>query len=112
MSNELGTPEKPNNVVEARFWKFHQENPKVYNLFNKFALEAAQANRGRFGAAAIFERMRWFANIETRGEAYKINDNYAAYYGRLWMRNHPEYDGLFSTRTLKAKKITIEDENA
>ncbi len=112
MSDELGTPEKPNNVLEAGFWKFHQDNPHVYALFNKFSFEVVQANRGRFGVAVIFERMRWFTAIETRGEMYKINNNYTAYYGRLWMRNHPEYDGLFSTRTLKAKKITIEDENA
>jgi hypothetical protein len=55
--------------------------------------------------AAIFERMRWFTTIETRGEFYKLNDNYKAYYSRLWMRENSEYDGFFKTRVLKAKKI-------
>jgi hypothetical protein len=112
MKNELGTPEKPNNVLEAQFWTFHQTNPRVYDLFNKFALEAAKANRGYFGVGAIFERMRWFTTIETSGGEYKLNNNHRAYYGRLWMRDNPEHDGFFSTRTLNARKITTEDENA
>jgi hypothetical protein len=109
MNDDLGTPEKPNNVVERRFWLFHQQNPKVYELFDRFALEAAKSNRSRFGVAAIFERMRWYTSVETKGEAYKLNDNYTAYYGRLWMRNNPEHEGLFSTRTLKARKMGVTD---
>jgi hypothetical protein len=109
MSDDLGTPDRPKNVLEAKFWAFHESNPKVYLLFSKFAVEAAQANRGTFGVSAIFERMRWFTNIETRGEEFKLNNNYSAYYGRLWMRNNPEHDGFFSTRTLHARKITVEE---
>ena len=107
MADDLGTPDRPKNVLEAQFWEFHETNPQVYFLFSRFATEAAQANRGRFGVGAIFERMRWFTTVETRGEEYKLNNNYRAYYGRLWMRNNPEYDGFFSTRTLHAKKITV-----
>ena len=106
MSNDLGTPDRPKSMLEAQFWVFHEINPKVYLLFSMFAIEAALANRGRFGVGAIFERMRWFTTVETRGEEYKLNNNYRAYYGRLWMRNNPEHDGFFSTRTLLAKKIT------
>jgi hypothetical protein len=109
MTNDLGTPDRPKNVLEAKFWAFHEANPQVYLLFNKFATEAARANRGTFGVSAIFERMRWFTTIETRGEEFKLNNNYAAYYGRLWMRNNPEYEGFFATRTLLAKKITGEE---
>jgi hypothetical protein len=106
MSDDFGTPDRPKNVLEAKFWAFHESNPLVYLLFSMFATEAALANRGRFGVGAIFERMRWFTTVETRGEEYKLNNNYRAYYGRLWMRNNPEHDGFFSTRTLLAKKIT------
>jgi hypothetical protein len=105
MSDDLGTPDSPKNVLEAQFWDFHAANPKVYSLFSKFAFEAARANRGSFGVGAIFERMRWYTTVETRGEEYKLNNNYRAYYGRLWMRNNPEFDGFFSTRTLHARKI-------
>jgi hypothetical protein len=107
MADELGTPDRPKNVLEAQFWTFHEINPKVYLLFNKFATEAALANRRSFGVGAIFERMRWFTTVETRGEEYKLNNNYRAYYGRLWMRDNPEHDGFFSTRVLHAKKITV-----
>lgn len=107
--DDLGTPDKPKNALEAQFWEYHKTNPKVYSLFGKFAGEAARANRGNFGVGAIFERMRWFTAIETFGEEYKLNNNYRAYYGRLWMRDNPEYDGFFSTRVLRAKKIMAEE---
>ena len=109
MTDDLGTPDRPKNMLEARFWEFHEINPHVYALFSRFAIEAAYAERRNFGVGAIFERMRWFTVIETRGEEYKLNNNYRAYYGRLWMRNNPEHDGFFSTRTLRAKKITVEE---
>lgn len=109
MNDDFGTPDRPKNVLEAQFWTFHESNPQVYLLFSKFATEAAQANRWNFGVGAIFERMRWFTTVETRGEAFKLNNNYRPYYGRLWMRNNPEHEGFFSTRTLLAKKITVEE---
>jgi hypothetical protein len=109
MSDDLGTPDRPKNVLEAEFWAFHEINPQVYLLFSRFAFEAALANRGSFGVGAIFERMRWFTAVETRGADYKLNNNYRAYYGRLWMRNNPDFEGFFSTRTLLAKKITVEE---
>ena len=109
MNDDFGTPDRPKNVLEAKFWVFHESNPQVYLLFNKFAVEATQANRRNFGVGPIFERMRWFTVIETRGEAFKLNNNYRPYYGRLWMRNNPEHEGFFSTRTLFAKKITFEE---
>jgi len=107
MTNDFGTPDRPKNVIEATFWKFHEENPTIYILFNRFAFEAATANRGLFGVAAIFERIRWFTTVETRGDMYKLNNNFRAYYARLWMRNNPDYDGFFRVRVLRARKVEL-----
>lgn len=107
MNNALyvfGTPEKPTNDLERQFWEFHAENPHVYVLFHRFTMEAALTGRERFAVSPVIERIRWYTSVETRGDEFKINNNFRAYYARLWMRNNPEYDGLFSTRTLTAKK--------
>lgn len=88
------------NPLEKKFWEYHRENPQVYALFDRFASEAVNRNRKRFSANMIFERMRWYTVIETGGDEYKLNNNYRAYYARLWMRNHPDHDDLFETRFL------------
>jgi hypothetical protein len=105
----FGTPEKPTNELEKRFWAFHGVNPHVYALFNRFTMDVVASRRERFGVSPIIERIRWYTAIETRNDAFKINNNFRAYYARLWMRNNPEHDGLFSTRELTAKRI---DEDA
>jgi alpha-acetolactate decarboxylase len=101
----FGTPEKPSNSLEKRFWEFHKENPHVYALFNRFAMDVVASKRERFAVSPIIERIRWYTAIETRNDAFKINNNFRAYYARLWMRNNPEYENLFSTRELTAKKL-------
>jgi hypothetical protein len=88
------------NPHEARFWEFHNENPHVYALFDRFANEAVRAHRPRFSAYMIFERMRWYSLIETSDEKYKLNNNHRPYYARLWLKRNPQHAHLFETRTL------------
>ena len=87
--------------LQRDFDSFHAENPRVYELFKRFAFEAIRAGYERFGAASIFERARWEINIETRGDTFKLNNNYRAFYSRLFMADHPQYDGFFETREQK-----------
>lgn len=101
----FGTPENPTNEIEKEFWEFHAANPKVYALFSRFTLDAINAGRVRFSQNFVVERIRWYTAIETRGDDFKINNNYRAYYARLWMRDHPDFDGLFGTRTLTTKRV-------
>lgn len=82
----------------AAFWEYHRENPHIYRLFKRFALEAIDRGRKHLGAKMIFERIRWYTQVETTGDPFKINNNYHAYYARLFMRDHPDYDGFFRTR--------------
>ncbi len=105
----FGTPDKPTNNLEKKFWEFHKDNPNFYVLFSRFTMDVVASKRERFGVSMIIERIRWYTAIETRNDAFKINNNFSAYYARLWMRDNPEHDGLFSTRELTAKKV---DEDA
>lgn len=91
-----------NNNWEARFEAFHRDNPHVYELFKKYTLEAIASGRETYSTISIFERIRWFTDIETQGDPFKINQNFAAYYGRQSMRDHPEHEGFFRTRKLRS----------
>jgi len=84
-----------------RFADFHRANPVIWQLFERFALDAAKRGRGTYGAGAIIERIRWHVDVETQGDVVKINNDYQTYYGRMFAVAHPDID-LFRTRRLKS----------
>jgi len=90
-------------LTEEQFDVYDAENPKVYPLFERFALEAIGQGKMHLGAKMIWERMRWYAEVETRSDdGYKLNNNYTAFYARKFMELHPEYRGFFSCRVAAA----------
>lgn len=91
-----------NSRWQRRFEVFHRENPHVYELFKKFTYQAIDAGLKHYAAAAIFHRIRWYSEIETKGDPFKIGQNFCPYYGRLFMRDHPEHAGFFRTRKLRS----------
>ena len=88
--------------IQDRFEIYHNENPHVYDLFIRFARETRNKGFNSYSANAIFERLRWHLNIETVGDAFKINNNYRAYYARKMMDDFPAYKGFFQTRELRS----------
>lgn len=85
--------------LQREFEVFHAENPHVYELFCRFAMQAIDAGREKFGARSIWERMRWYVAFETTGDDdYKLNDHHPPYYARMFMREHQECEGFFETR--------------
>lgn len=87
------------------FRVFHAENPHVFRLFERFALEAA-ARRKRFSSDAVLHRLRWFTQIETDDPAgFKINDHWSAFYARLFLEQHPELAGFFELRRSVADRV-------
>lgn len=101
MSDDFGTPEFPFSRLEGEFWDFHKDNPRVYELFDQFTKYAIERGRTNFSVSVIIERIRWETTIVTAGDDFKINNNFRAYYARLWMRNNPQYDGFFRTREIR-----------
>ena len=84
----------------AKWLKFHRNHPRVWNLFYHYAKEAKLAGRKKFSARMIWERMRWYCEIESK-EEYKLNDHYPPYYARLLMLWCEEFEGFFSIRDAK-----------
>lgn len=88
---------------ESAFQIYHRENPQIYEEFKRFSLQIANRNRKKFGAQAVIERMRWESFV-VGNDDFKVNNNYSAYYSRLFMKDFPEFEGFFRTRTAKADK--------
>jgi hypothetical protein len=88
-------------TVKQKWWAWHKENPHVYALFKRFTLQAISAGHKNLSAWLIINRIRWETSIETKGEDFKISNDYIAYYSRLFMHEHPQFSGFFRTKALK-----------
>ena len=73
------------------------KNPGIYALFVKFTMLTIKAGKKHFGAKAIMERVRWETMEQGKG-MFKINNNYTAYYARLFEEKNPEHKGYFLKR--------------
>lgn len=90
-------------TIKKAWWKFHKGNPHVYRLFETLALKAIRSGKTKLSAKLIINVIRWEHFLSTDDDTgFKINDAYHAFYGRLFMHYHPEHDGIFETRRLRA----------
>ncbi len=91
------------------FFKYHEDNPHIYELFKKFTFEAIERGHKHFGSQTVINRIRWYTNIETKGDPFKINSNVSAYYSRLFMKQFEEHDDYFRTRQVRdnSKSLTL-----
>ena len=48
-----------NNEQEAKWREYHEENPHVYELIEKFAYQVMDAGYQKYGMKALLERVRW-----------------------------------------------------
>ena len=80
------------------FLDYHAANPKIWELFLKFTMQVISRGYRHFGAKCVMERVRWYINVETKEDPWKINNNFAAFYARKFMEMYPEYLGFFRRR--------------
>jgi len=95
--------QKAANDNEAKWLKYHNENPAIYDLIKHFAMIAIKSGRTHYGMNSVIERVRWHTTVETDGVPHKINNNHAPFYTRLFEQEHPEHQGFFRTRTQKGE---------
>lgn len=91
------------NIKTKQFNKFHADNPHVYDLFRSFTFQVIQVPKAHYSARAIFDRIRWFSDIETvSDDPFKISNNHSPFYARLFMRDFPQHKGFFITKEAEA----------
>ena len=88
------------------FETFHADNPRVYQLFCYFTKQIINAGYQKYSAEAVFNQIRWYTTIETKGEDYKINNDYKPYYSRKYMEEHNTK--IFRTRSSVADLQNLE----
>jgi len=89
-------------TLTQRFNQYHRDNPQVYELFKKFTFMAIRRGHNRLSAWMIANRIRWETSIETFSvDEYKISNDYIALYARMFMSDHPEYNGFFRIKEMK-----------
>jgi len=88
--------------IDDRFRVFHANNPHVYALVRRFAFEAKQSGRAWYSMDAIFHRVRWHLDVETRSaDPFKMNNDFTSRYARLLMTAEPELHDFFELRTIR-----------
>lgn len=92
-------------LTKMDFTKYHADNPDIYKRFRMYTFKAIKAGRTRLGSQMILERIRWHSIVEAQNDMFKINNNYAAFYARLFEAKFPVYKGFFRTRRSVADLI-------
>lgn len=88
-------------TMEEIFQDYHAANPHIFRMFERVTFDAIRIGFAHYGAKSVMERLRWHSR-ETGNDEFKINNNYASYYGRLFEKKHPEHKGFFRKRKLRA----------
>lgn len=89
-------------TLEQRFLAFHNANPWVYEALVALTREYVARGAQRVSVNMLVEVVRYQYGKTIGDDTYKLNNNHRAFYARLLMHQHPEWDGLFETRRQRA----------
>lgn len=90
-------------TIQERFEAFHRANPHVYAALKNLALQMLRKGVRQYGMSGLFEILRWQFALQTKGEPFKLNNDFRSRYTRLLMQQEPELQGFFETRTLRER---------
>jgi hypothetical protein len=91
-----------NESLEQRFRHFHEANPWVFGALVSLTREYVERGAQRVSINMLCEVIRYQYGRTVGGDTYKLNNNHRAFYARLLMQEHPEWDGLFATRAQRS----------
>lgn len=92
----------PQMTLEDLYHEWRQENGEVVKAFFRYADYAAKHGK-RFGAKLIAERVRWQCTMKSKGDEYKMNNNWTSLLIRDWKKSRPQWAHLVETRKRKAE---------
>ena len=89
-------------TIKDGFNQFNEQNPHVYQAFEKEVLKAIRIGRTKLSAKMIINVIRWnYYVTRTTDTNFKINDAYQSYYAREFIRLHPKHNDIFTLRKLR-----------
>ncbi len=93
--------------IQARFDRWIAANPRVWDLFVRFARQARESairrGRNRISSSAVIERIRWEVNIETTGDEFAVSDHWTSRLSRRLIEADPSFNGWFETRRIRTE---------
>lgn len=100
-------PPKHPRTIDERFFKFHTENPHVYEKLVELCYRVRKAGFKRYSLRTLWETLRWHYDIEIKqetegGREHKLNDQFTSRYARLLMNQNEAFADLFELRSLKS----------
>jgi hypothetical protein len=97
---DFSDPRDDSKSVFARFCRFHNANPAVYELLRDLALRATvKRGRTKIGIAMLFEVLRWEFYLKAdENEEFKLCNDYKAPYARLLMKQEPQLKDIFNLK--------------
>jgi hypothetical protein len=93
--------------IRTRFEEFHDDNPQIWELFERFTLLLINKGFRHYSADAVVHRIRWHTAVDTGSEGEKINNNFTAYYARFFHQEHPAHRGFFRSRSQVSRGIPV-----
>lgn len=91
----------------AEFIEFDRSHPDVYRLFCDLTLQLIRSGRESYGAHSVLHRIRWHYATSSQGEAFKINNNFSAFYSRKFAKDYPDHAAFFDRRTSVADECPV-----
>ena len=92
----------PEATLAERFAAFHAQNPHVADALEVLAGQWLAAGHKRASMDALMHRLRWESGIQTRGDVWRLNNSWTAFYVRLLIERRPEWAEAFQTRRSQA----------
>lgn len=103
MKNQLDLLE--NNLL-FKYNTWIAANPHVYELFEKFTLDAINAGAKKLSGWLVVNRLRWEVSFSTQGcfdtdRNYKIGNDYIAFLVRDFIQRNPQHKKIFTVKAMK-----------
>ncbi len=92
-------------TIQARFERFHEANPGIYDALVGLARDYKRRGYPRVGIAHLVEIVRWERRLETYDETsdFRLPNAYRSRYSRLIMELEPDLAGFLTTAALRAE---------
>jgi hypothetical protein len=84
-----------------RFFKFHEENPKIYEQFKLYSQRLLSGGRKHYSAWPIIAKIRFEYDVQTSGPEFKISNDFIALYARLLIAEDISFKDFFKLKKMK-----------
>ena len=93
------------NKNREAFQAYHEANPMVYAEFKRRVEQLWAKGIRHYSSDSILHIIRFHSAIDARpGDAFKVNNNFSAFYARMWQQQNPDRATFFETRVQRASQ--------